>query len=287
MIFQFEHVDLDSGPQGKWDVVPLTLPRLKESLGRWQDGLAEVGWNSLYFGNHDQPRSVSRFGNDDPVHRVRSATALATVLHLHRGTPYVYQGDELGMTNADFDSVEDLRDVESVNHYWTAVAAGASPDEVMSAIRRKSRDNARTPMQWDDSPHAGFTTGEPWLPVHPHHAEINVASQRDDPDSVLHHYRALIALRHREPVVGHGSFRMLLPDHEQIYAFTRHLEDTSLLVEANLSDVEGVRPDLPDVEAWSGAEPVLSNAATSTAPGEPLGAWEARVHLLRAGRSQV
>ncbi|MFN8196648.1 MAG: alpha-glucosidase [Nocardioidaceae bacterium] len=288
MIFQFEHVDLDSGPLGKWDVVPLTLPRLKESLGRWQEGLAEVGWNSLYLGNHDQPRSVSRFGSDDPVHRVRSAKALATVLHLHRGTPYVFQGDELGMTNAPFASADDFRDVESVNHYRAAVALGVPPEQVLAALRRKSRDNARTPMQWDASEHAGFTTGEPWLPVNPNHVEINAAAQLADPDSVLHHYRRLSDLRHTEPVVAHGSFRMLLREHEQVYAFVRELDGTALLVEANLSGTDGVRPDLselPDHELWADAEPVLACSPTPGAPGTPLGAWDARVHLLRRDRS--
>ena len=168
MVFQFEHVDLDSGPGGKWDVVPFTLVDLKQTHGRaGRTGLAEVGWNSLYFGNHDQPRAVSRFGNDAPEHRVASAKALATVLHLHRGTPYVYQGDELGMTNSVFERVEDFRDLDSLNQYQAATGRGEDPDVVMSALRRKSRDNARTPMQWDASEHAGFTTGTPWLPGQP------------------------------------------------------------------------------------------------------------------------
>ena len=288
MIFQFEHVDLDSGPKGKWDLVPLTLPRIKESLGRWQTGLADVGWNSLYLGNHDQPRSVSRFGSDHPDHRERSAKALATVLHLHRGTPYVYQGDELGMTNTVFETVEDFRDIESLNHYRSAVQAGEDPDAVMAALRHKSRDNARTPMQWDGSPHAGFTEGEPWIPVNPNHIEINAAAQVDDPDSVFHHYRRLIALRHDEPAVVHGSFRMLLPDHEQLYAFVREHDDTRLLVMANLSSDDQVKPDLAaageDVDAWAGAELVLAVDAGSAATVDvPLGPWEARVHRMVGG----
>ncbi len=288
MIFQFEHVDLDSGPKGKWDLVPLTLPRIKESLGRWQTGLADVGWNSLYLGNHDQPRSVSRFGSDHPDHRERSAKALATVLHLHRGTPYVYQGDELGMTNTVFETVEDFRDIESLNHYRSAVEAGEEPDAVMAALRHKSRDNARTPMQWDGSPHAGFTDGDPWIPVNPNHTEINAAAQVDDPDSVFHHYRRLIALRHDEPAVVHGSFRMLLPDHEQLYAFVREHDDTRLLVVANLSSDDQVKPDLAaageDLDAWAGAELVLAVDAGSAATVDvPLGPWEARVHRMVGG----
>jgi oligo-1,6-glucosidase len=277
MVFQFEHVDLDSGPGGKWDVVPLPLTRLKASLQRWQDGLAATGWNSLYWSNHDQPRAVSRFGSDDPAHRVRSAKALATVLHLHRGTPYVYQGEELGMTNAPFRDVEDFRDLESVNHFHAAVGAGEDPADVLAALRYKSRDNARTPMQWDDSPHAGFTTGEPWLAVNPNHVEINVAAQVGDPDSVLDHYRRLIALRHDEPVVALGDFTMLVPDHEELYAFTRRLGDVALTVVANLSDRDGLRPVDEGVAVPTGSRVVLSNEDDAVEPEAPLGPWAARV----------
>jgi oligo-1,6-glucosidase len=278
MIFQFEHVDLDSGPRGKWDVVPLTLSRLKATMQKWQDGLADVGWNSLYWSNHDQPRAVSRFGTDDPEHRVRAAKALGTVLHLHRGTPYVYQGEELGMTNATFDSLDDFSDLESVNQYAADVARGRDPEESLAALRWRRRDNARTPMQWDDSPHAGFTTGEPWLPVNANHTEINAAAQVDDEDSVFAHYRRLIALRHDEPAVALGDFTMLVPEHEQLYAFTRTLDDrldgTTLTVVANLSSqtltpsAEGVRLD---------GEVVLTNEDGSPAADAPLGPWAARV----------
>src|SRR4051794_25236118 len=203
MVFQFEHVDLDHGPS-KWDVHPLKMRDLKASFGRWQAGLAEAGWNSLYWDNHDQPRAVSRFG-DDPAFRRDSATCLATLLHLHRGTPYVYQGEEIGMANYPFAGVGDFRDVESVNHYADAVAAGEPVEAVLASLRAMSRDNARTPVQWDASPSAGFTTGTPWLPVNPDHVEWNAAAQRNDPHSVLAHYRRLIALRHDEPVVALGD----------------------------------------------------------------------------------
>jgi oligo-1,6-glucosidase len=172
MVFQFEHVQLDQGPTSKWDIRPLKLLDLKRSLGRWQEGLAETGWNSLYWNNHDQPRAVSRFG-DDGEHRVAAAKMLGTVLHLHRGTPYVYQGEELGMTNAPWATIDDFRDIESLNHYREAVAEGQSPDDVLRALRTMGRDNARTPVQWTPGPHAGFTTGEPWLPVNPNHTTIN------------------------------------------------------------------------------------------------------------------
>ncbi|MCW2532562.1 MAG: malL, partial [Blastococcus sp.] len=205
MVFQFEHVGLDQG-SSKWDLRPLKMRDLKASLGRWQAGLADVGWNSLYWDNHDQPRAVSRFGDDSPAFRRDSATCLATLLHLHRGTPYVYQGEEIGMANFPFAGVDDFRDLESVNHFATAMVAGEDPTAVLAALRRMSRDNARTPVQWDASPSAGFTTGTPWLPVNPDHVEWNAAAQRDDPTSVLAHYRRLIALRHENPVVALGEF---------------------------------------------------------------------------------
>jgi oligo-1,6-glucosidase len=276
MIFTFEHVDLDTGAGGKWDVVPFSLVDLKRTLGRWQDGLADVGWNSLYWGNHDQPRAVSRYGDDSPEHRESSAKALATVLHLHRGTPYVYQGDELGMTNYPFATVDDFEDLESVNRFHTATARGDDPDDVLAALRHKGRDNARTPMQWDATASAGFTSGEPWLAVHPNHTEINAAAQVDDPDSVFTHHRRLIALRHEDPVVADGVFAMLLPDHGQLYAFTRTLGDVQLLVVANLSSQRADAKGLPEADTWLAAERVLDSG-----PGDPsswlLEPWAARI----------
>jgi oligo-1,6-glucosidase len=278
MVFQFEHVGVDQG-DSKWDVLPLRLTALKESLGRWQEGLAKTGWNSLYWNNHDQPRVVSRFG-DDGEHRVRSAKLLGTVLHLHRGTPYVYQGEELGMTNAPFASIEDFRDIESINHYRSAVELGADPEEVLAGLRRMGRDNARTPMQWDASPGAGFTTGTPWMGANPNHAEVNAEAAVADPDSVFHHYRRLIELRHTEPAVAHGDFTMLLPDDPVVYAFTRRLDDVELLVVANFSGAR-VRPEVPAYDAWLGTELLLGNVAGE--PGPELAAWEARVHRRRLG----
>jgi oligo-1,6-glucosidase len=278
MVFQFEHVRLDQGLD-KWDVTGLDLRDLKASLGRWQAGLRDVGWNSLYWQNHDQPRAVSRFG-DDGEHRVESAKMLATVLHLHRGTPYVYQGEEIGMANAPFSSIDDFRDIESLNHYRDVVGTGrAEPDAVLAALRAMSRDNARTPMQWDASPSAGFTTGEPWIPVNPDHVEVNVAAQRDDPDSVLAHYRRLIRLRHEEPAVVEGDFTMLLPHDERVYAFTRRLADVELLVLGNFSaDVVPAR--VPDASAWAAAELVVGREGVPGTDDAPLvlGPWEGRVH---------
>lgn len=275
MVFQFEHVELDHG-HDKWDHRPLDLRDLKRSLGRWQQGLAEAGWNSLYLENHDQPRSVSRFG-DDGRWRTRSATMLATILHLHRGTPFVYQGQEIGMANFPFTGAGQLRDIESVNHHAARVAAGDDAADVLAVIAHGSRDNARTPMQWDATDRAGFTTGRPWIAVNPDHVEWNVAAQRDDPDSVLHHYRALIALRHEHAVVALGDFTMLLPDDPHVYAFLRRHEDVELLVLGNVSG-EDRTVAVPGEEVWRGAELLLGNVA-GTRPDDPgrLRPWEARV----------
>jgi oligo-1,6-glucosidase len=272
MVFQFEHVELDRVPGAKMTTRPLRLTDLKASLGRWQVGLG-AGWNSLYFGNHDQPRAVSRYGSDDPAHREASAKLLATVLHLHRGTPYVYQGEELGMTNYPFVSPADFRDIESLNYYQEAIAAGQDAGQLLAGMRAMSRDNARTPMQWDAGEQAGFTTGTPWLPVNPNYRQINAAAQTGDPGSVFSYYRRLIALRHELPVVAHGDFTMLLPDDEQVYAFTRRLDGTELLVAANFSGTAAT-PVLPG--EWAAAELLLSNC--SPVPGwATLPAWGACV----------
>ncbi len=280
MVFQFEHVGLDHGPGGRYDLAPLRLTDLKRSFGRWQEGLATAGWNSLYWNNHDQPRAVSRYGTDDPEYRVRSAKLLGTVLHLHRGTPYVYQGEELGMTNHPFCGIDDFRDLESLNYFAAASAAGHDPAEVLAALRAQGRDNGRTPVQWDASEQAGFTTGTPWIAVNPNHAEINAAAQVDDPDSVFTHYRRLVSLRHESPVVALGDFTMLLADDEQVYAFTRRFEGTELLVIANF----GVTEQRVDLPGWSDAETVLGNYPDSAPDAQPvltLRAWEARI--LRRG----
>jgi oligo-1,6-glucosidase len=289
MVFTFEHVDLDVRPgSAKWDVVDLPLPRLKQCLAAWQVGLADVGWNSLYWSNHDQPRAVSRFGDDSPQHRVASAKTLGTVLHLHRGTPFVYQGEELGMTNATFTRIDEYLDIESTRYHADAVAAGVPVETVMRALALKGRDNARTPMQWDDGPHAGFTTGTPWLPVHPNHREVNVVAAEQDPQSVLAHYRALIALRHEHPLVVEGRFELLLPDHPALWAFERRGDgDHRLVVLANVSSapvtVGDAEPaglaDLPDLFE---ADVVLATHPGRTGPA--LLPWESRVLEVGARR---
>ena len=234
---------------------------MKRTLGRWQGGLAERGWNSLYWGNHDQARAVSRFG-DDGGFRELSAKMLAGILHLHRGTPYVYQGEELGMTNMTFGAISDYRDIEVLNHHREATThLGHTDAEVLAALAPLNRDNARTPVQWDASRHAGFTTGAPWIAVNPNANHINAAAQLDDPDSVYNFYRTVIDLRHAHRVVSHGDFTLLLPDDEHVYAFTRSLKDpsgtTELLVLGNFSGTEQAA-ELDD-ESWGGAELVLGN----------------------------
>jgi oligo-1,6-glucosidase len=235
-----------------------------------------VGWNSLYWNNHDQPRAVSRFG-DDEKYRVESAKMLGTVLHLHRGTPYVYQGEELGMTNAPFATIHDFRDIEALGQYAQAVAReGRSPEDVLTVLRARGRDNARTPMQWDSSPQAGFTTGTPWLAVNPNYTEINAAAEVAFPDSVYHYYRRLIELRHNEPAVVDGDFTMLLPSDERLYAFTRRLDNTELLVIGNFS-AETVGAEIDDAAAWAGAELLLTN--TEPPPSDlTMGPWQAIVY---------
>ena len=262
MVFTFEHMHLDAVPgEPKWSPRPLPLVELKANLAKWQTGFVN-GWNSLYWNNHDQPRSVSRWG-DDGEFRVESAKAWATVLHLMRGTPYVYQGEEIGMTNFPFASFEQFRDVESLN--WIAEARGKGIDDstIMNSLRARSRDNSRTPMQWDSSRHGGFTNGEPWIAVNPNHPTVNAVDAVADPESVFHHYRRLIALRHEMEVVVHGEFTLLVPDHPQLFAYVRSLGSVSLLVVANLSG-DDVRFDVPAV--FDDAKVLVGTLSETLAP---------------------
>jgi oligo-1,6-glucosidase len=276
MVFTFEHVGLDERQgEGKWALRDLPLPELKANLATWQEGLADVGWNSLYWDNHDQPRAVSRFGDDSPRHRVASAKTLATVLHLHRGTPYVYQGEELGMTNAGFATIEEYADLESVNHHRDALARGLPEAEVLRSLTTKGRDNARTPMLWTSGEHGGFTTGTPWLPANPNRDVINAEAAVADPDSVFHHYRRLIGLRHTDPVVVDGRFALLLPEHPQVWAFTRTLDDRALLVLANCSS-EPATVDPGSIPDLTGSEVLLPTHAPSY--DLTLRPWESRLH---------
>ena len=205
MVFQFEHVDNGSGDYGKWTTEKYDFKEFKRIMIKWQEELQGKAWNSLFLGNHDQPRSVSRFGNDNPAYRETSAKMLATCLHMMQGTPYVYQGEELGMTNVYFDKLEDYRDIESINFFTELTESGLmTPEYMMKCLMLRSRDNARTPMQWDDSEQAGFTDGESWIKVNPNYKEINAAQQLKDPNSIFHYYQKLISLRKEKDIIVYG-----------------------------------------------------------------------------------
>jgi glycosidase len=239
MVFHFEHMGLDSDDEdGWWSVREWDLTELKQVIDRWQTGLDD-GWHGVYLGNHDQPRIVSRFG-DDGGYRRESATMLATLLLTLRGTPFIHQGDELGMTNYPFEAREELADAGTLGRIDEAVAAGRIDgfDDAREIVRYRTRDNARTPMQWDATEHAGFTTGEPWLPVNPDHETVNVEQERGDPDSVLAYYRRLVALRGETPALVSGEYEPVLPDHESVFAYRRTLDGDRLLVLLNFDDRE-------------------------------------------------
>lgn len=279
MVFQFEHVRLDQSTFDKFDYLGLDLVLLKNSLHRWQCELAETGWNSLYWNNHDQPRAVSRFGDDHPDYWYRSATALAMVLHGMRGTPYVYQGEELGMTNYPFKRGDEHRDPEAVNYYASVLELGLDEGAALTGLAKISRDNARTPMQWDDSNHAGFTSGDPWLPVNPNYRWLNAAAQRNAADSVFGVYQKLIKLRHDLAIFVDGDFEPLFEDDPQIWAYLRSTADESMLVIANC----GRSPRTVALDnVWVGADLLLTNSPAAVAldgPDVELDSWEARIYL--------
>lgn len=247
MVFQFEHMDVDADGSNKWTDKKMDLRDMKEVLTKWQKGLEEIAWNSLFWENHDQPRSVSRFGNDSSQYRELSAKMLATCLHMMQGTPYVYQGQELGMTNVPFQSVEDFRDLDSINAYHELVEDQKvfSKEEMMRYLRYKSRDNARTPFQWDDSENAGFTTGTPWIMVNPNYKEINAKAELADPNSVFYYYQKLIQLRKEKEIIVYGTYDLLLPESEELYVYTRTLGEEKLLVVCNFSENE-VELEIPE-----------------------------------------
>jgi len=255
MVFQFEHICLDQEPgKDKWDMIPLSLPKLKDCYNRWQNELHGKGWNSLFMNNHDLPRIVSRWGNDGE-YRVESAKMLATMLHGMQGTPYIFQGEELGMTNICL-PIEEHVDIETLNVYNERIAQGYDPEEVMASIHARSRDNARTPMQWTAGENAGFTAGTPWIPVNPNFTEINAEAALADPDSVFYYYQKLIDLRKNYNVFRDGSFTLLHPEDERIFAYTRDMEDEHLLVVCNFSD-ENLELDAP--ENFVGTQVLISN----------------------------
>ena len=257
MVFQFEHVDNGSGDYGKWTTEKYDFKEFKRIMIKWQEELQGKAWNSLFLGNHDQPRSVSRFGNDNPAYRETSAKMLATCLHMMQGTPYVYQGEELGMTNVYFDKLEDYRDIESINFFTELTEAGLmTPEYMMKCLMLRSRDNARTPMQWDDSEQAGFTDGESWIKVNPNYKEINAAQQLADPNSIFYYYQKLIRLRKEKDIIVYGGFEPLYRDDEQIFAYIRRQEQEKLLTVCNFSD-KNAEMEIP--EEFKGAECLITN----------------------------
>lgn len=264
MVFQFEHMDVDSDEKsGKWTTRKMDLRDLKKILTRWQKGLQDIAWNSLYWENHDQPRSVSRFGNDSDEYREISAKMLATCIHMMQGTPYVYQGEELGMTNCPFNTLDNFRDLESINAFHELTEQGKMTEEdMMAAIGYKGRDNARTPMQWDDSAYAGFSTANPWIMVNPNYTKINAKDQVNREDSVFKYYQKLIKLRHESELIVYGTYDLILDDDKDIYAYIRTLGDEKLIVYCNFS--ENTREvELP--EEFTNGKVLISNYSDAKA----------------------
>ena len=272
MVFQFEQMVLDQDGS-KWKARPWALPELKASIAKWQQGLHGAGWNSLFWNNHDLPRIVSRWG-DDGAHRADSAKALAVVLHGLQGTPYIYQGEELGMTNAPF-GPQDWRDLESLNAYRELCQAGTPQPQALAAVQRMARDNARTPMQWTAGPNAGFTTGTPWMRVNPNYTAINAEAALADPGSVFYTYQKLIALRKANPVFAAGDFTLLCPGDTQVFAYLRRGGGQTMLVAANLSGQDAAFAPPADFAA---VPPALATQGAPT-PGT-LRPWEAAVYIL-------
>ena len=238
MVFQFEHIGLDQiEGKEKWDLKPLELLALKEVLSKWQTELEGQGWNSLFWNNHDLPRIVSRWGNDKE-YRIESAKMFATLLHGMKGTPYIYQGEELGMTNIRFEDIDDYKDIESLNMYKDRLSKGYTHEEIMESIYAKGRDNGRTPMQWDNSENAGFTTGTPWIAVNENYNEINAKQCLEDENSVFHHYRKLIDIRKNNDTIIYGDYTLLCPEDKNIFAYTRELNGDKILVVCNFYDKE-------------------------------------------------
>lgn len=245
MVFQFEHITLTFDPvHGKWKPREFDLVALKQVFAKWQTELAGNAWNSLFWNNHDLPRAVSKYG-DDGTYREASAKALATALHGMQGTPYVYQGEEIGMTNVAFESIDDYQDIETRNLYSERLEQGDSPEALMAAIHKNSRDNARTPMHWNGSDNASFTTAKPWLKVNPNYTTINVEQSLADQNSIFHHYQRLIQLRKTNTTLVDGQFELLFPDRPQVFAYLRKTDAETLLVAANLS-TERLTLQLPD-----------------------------------------
>ena len=261
MVFQFEHIGLDQiEGKEKWDVKPLDLLDLKKVLSKWQTELEGEGWNSLFWNNHDLPRIVSRWGNDRE-YRVESAKMLATLLHGMKGTPYIYQGEELGMTNVRFEDINEYNDIETLNMYKDRISKGYSHDEIMASIYAKGRDNARTPMQWDSTENAGFTTGKPWLKVNKNYKFINAEDCLQDKDSIFYHYKKLINIRKHNDTIIYGDYKLLLPEDKNVFAYSRELNGDKIVVVCNFYNKE---INLDFKEDFNNVEILLSNYKDSS-----------------------
>ena len=277
MVFQFEHVSIGDGRFGKWTTKRFDLVELKRILSKWQTELKGKAWNSLYLGNHDQPRSVSRFGDDRPEYREVSAKMLATCIHMMQGTPYIYQGEELGMTNAGFEQLTDYRDIETLNIYQELTEAKLiSSEEMMQCIKARSRDNARTPVQWDDGANAGFTTGNPWIAVIDNYKEINAADQVARADSVYHYYQKLIQLRKENEIIVYGTYELLNPEDTNTFMYTRTYEKEKLLVLLNFTEKEQL-VSIPEEFSTGKASCMISNYENPLQKENILRAYEAVV----------
>ncbi|WP_373757700.1 alpha-glucosidase [Jeotgalibaca porci] len=254
MVFQFEHIGLDEKPgTSKWDLQPLSIVALKKTLTKWQTEIDAASWNSLFWNNHDTPRIVSRWGNDAEF-RVESAKMFAILLHMMKGTPYIYQGEEIGMTNRVITDISEARDIETINLFNERLEKGYAAEDIFTSLNAKSRDNARTPMQWDASENAGFTNGEPWIPANVNYPEINVAEALAEQDSIFYTYQKLIALRKENPLMVYGTFTLLLPEHPTVFAYERAYEDEKWLIVGNMSEHE-TRLELSEIAT----ETVISN----------------------------
>ena len=272
MVFSFDLMDIDSGKSGKWEIVPWNLDRMKAIIEDWQTALA-TGWNSLFWSNHDQPRPVSRFGSTASEElRVRSAKMLGVAMHLLRGTPFIYQGEELGMTNVPFRDISDIRDLESLNFYRLASARGEE-QKAWSAILQKGRDNARVPMQWSAKENAGFTTGTPWLMVNPNHEHINIDAAEQDSESVLHFYRKLLRLRADTRTLIYGDFALIEREHQQVFGYTRSLDGEAYTIVCNMSGSSALLSVAPNGDC------VFSNLTDPS--GSTLQPYEARVYRIK------
>ena len=272
MVFHFDHLTIDFGPEGKYDPVPLDFIRFKAIFRQWDEALAKEGWNSIFLGNHDFSRIVSRFGNDGQYHN-ESAKLLATLLMSLRGTPYVYQGDEIGMTNVAHPSIDLYDDVETRNAWKAAEEAGKDMEQFLKAVHWQSRDNARTPMQWDASAQAGFTKGKPWIPVNKNYPSINVEAAEKDSGSILHYYRKMIAFRKAHPTLVYGNFEDVLPQHPQLYVYKRWDENGSYLIVHNFSDTPTPWEQKDAPTQW-----LMGNYTKVT--HAYLSPWESRIYRL-------